>query len=186
MLLNVLKGAYPSLQQISKDHLIATDTAFERGSCLVETTSNGVTTWKVAGTTDATDPAAIVHFSLHGAYKNVDDYQTLMAGKLSTTGYTPRVSALSCLQPMEIETDMFTEEVGSELAPGDYLTVGANGKLVKRTATTQNAYLQVTQASHARWANNADASGVGGDWRQGNNVNVITGRTVFIPAVAAG
>jgi len=176
MLLNVLKGAYPSLQQISKDHLIAADAAFERGSCLVETTSNGVTTWKVAGTTDAADPGAVVHFSLHGA----DDYQTMQAGSLSGSGYVPKVSALSCTMPMEIETDMFS---GDGIAVGDYLMVGANGKLVKHTSGN-TAVLQVTKAPYTRWANNADATGINTGFRQGSNVTVIAGRTVFLPKLA--
>lgn len=176
MLLNVLKGAYPSLQQISKDHLIEADAKFERGICLVEQTAGDATTWKVADTTSAADPTAIVHFSLHGA----GDFQTLQAGTMVGKEFLARVSALSCLQPMEIETDMFsgTPEVG------DYLTTDKDGKLVKRTADTQNAYAQVTKAPYSRWANNADSSGVVSGFRQGSTVSVIAARTVFIPAKA--
>lgn len=178
MLLNVLKGAYPSLQQISKDHLIAFDEKLERGACLVESTDeNGITTWKIAGADDATDASKIVHFSLHG----YNDYQTIMAG---VVGSHAKVSALSCLQTMEIETDMFTETVDGELKPGDFLTVGANGRLVKRTSDAQNAYAQVIQGNHDRWANNAPTF-PGPEFRQGNTVAVITARTVFIPGASA-
>jgi len=179
MLLNVLKGAYPSLQQISKDHLIDTAEKFERGICLVEQFADGVTTWKVADGTTAEDPAAIVHFSLHGA----DDYQTLQAGTMVGEKFSARVSALSCLQPMEIETDMFDKE--ADLEPGDYLTTGAGGILVKAANDgSQNIYAQVTKAKYARWSNNAESGGVPSGFRQGATVDVIAARTVFIPATA--
>lgn len=177
MLLNVLKGAYPSLQQISKDHLIEADAKFERGTCLVENTVGDKTTWKIAGDDDAGNPGAVVHFALQGS----EDYQALMAGKLSDTGYIAKVSALSCTMPMEIETDMFS---GDDLVAGDYLMVGEGGKLVKHT-DGNTAVLQVTKAPYVRWSNNADASGVTTGFRQGTNVTVIAGRTVFLPALGA-
>jgi hypothetical protein len=180
MLLNVLKGAYPSLQQISKDHVIEASAQFERGTCLVEKTetsgADSVTKWAVAGVDDAADKTKVVHFALQGS----DDYQALMAGNVSGTGYVAKVTAISCLQPMEIETDMF---VGDDLKAGDYLMVGANGKLVKHT-TGKTAVLQVTKAPYVRWSNNADATGVTAGFRQGTNVTVIAGRTVFLPALA--
>lgn len=180
MLLNALKGAYPSLQQISKDHLIEADAQFERGTCLVEKTttsgSDSITTWAIATAADAADPSKVVHFALQGS----DDYQALMAGTLGSTGYVAKVSALSCTMPMEIETDMFT---GDDIQVGDYLMVGDNGKLVKHT-TGKTAVLQVTKAPYTRWSNNADASGVTTGFRQGTNVTVLAGRTVFIPNLA--
>ena len=179
MLLNVIKGAYPSLQQISQDLLIsAEDSAkLERGSCLVQNTtvsgSDTLTTWKVASATDQAT-ATPVFFSLHGA----DDYQTKMAGTLSSSGgYAPRVSALSCTQAMEIETDMFS---GDGIKAGDYLMVGADGKLVKHTSGN-TAVLKVTKGPYTRWSNNMDATGASAGFRQGANVEVVRGLTVFLP-----
>lgn len=178
MILNVLKGAYPSLQQISKDLLIAADAVFERGSVLVmDTTTSGtdsITTWKVS---EAGDSAKAV--PAYFALQDHNDYQAKMAGTLSSTaGYAPKVSALDCRMTMEIETDMFDGDV----KPGDYLMVGAGGKLVKHT-TGKTAVLQVTAAPYVRWCNNADAAGEP-NFRQGTNVTVIRGTTVFLPGLA--
>jgi len=177
MILNAIKGAYPSLQQISKDLLIAADAVFERGSVLVaDTTTSGtetITTWKVAQASDA-KKASIAYFALQGH----TDYQAKMAGALSSTaGYAPKISALACTMPMEIETDMFS---GDDLKPGDALTFGANGRLVK-AGSGDTVVLQVTRGPYVRWSNNSDSAGEA-DFRQGANVTVIRGMTMFIPA----
>jgi hypothetical protein len=174
MVLNVIKGAYPSLIQISKDLPLSADETItvERGSLLYETADNE---WRVAsGATaagNATTPGAFVYFALQAE----DDLTAGMAGGVPTTGGDPKLSGLACSPTIEVETDMF--DSGETYAVGSYCKVGTNGKLAPHT-NHATAVLQVTKAAYVRWVNNAPA--VAG-WRTGNNVTVIRGRTMYIP-----
>jgi hypothetical protein len=180
---NPIKGAYPSLQQISKSLPVHADaTGIVRGSLVYE--SSG--TWKLAGAAQATNPAAYIHFAL----KSQLDLTAGMAGTIGqgsgmhwngTTMVrgTAVVPALSVGMPMEVETDMF--DTGETYASEDLLTVGANGKLTLHTAG-DNIVGQVTKGVSTRWVN--DAVAVTG-WRTGANVSVLVFRTLWVPTYTA-
>jgi len=176
MVLNVIKGAYPSLIQISKDLPLSASEVItvERGSLLYETADNE---WRVASGAahagDATTPGAFVYFALQAE----DDLVAGMAGGVPTTGGSPKLSGLSCQPTIEIETDMF--DSGETYAVGSFCKVGTNGNLAPHT-NNATAILQVTKSAYVRWINNAPAV-VG--WRTGNNKTVLRGRTMYLPGL---
>lgn len=174
MVLNILKGAVPSLIQISKSLPLSADETIsvERGSLLYETADNE---WRVASGAahagNATTPGVFVYFALQPD----DDLVAGMAGGTPTTGGSPKLSAVACSPTIEIETDMFDAE--ETYAVGSFCKVGTNGTLSPHTSAA-TAILQVTKSPYVRWVNNAPAV-VG--WRTGNNVTVLQGRTMYIP-----
>lgn len=196
-LFNVIKGAYPSLQQIDRTLSVkAADPgaplmeAIVRGSAMVEDTGTTPPTFRLALAADAGSvsgdvitPGKFVYFCL----MDQTDLVAAMAGTIGqgVGGGQAKVTGLACSMPMECETDQF---VGSPTV-GTFLTLagtalnadGNGGKLVAVTAAAGNtAYGQVTQGVTTRWAN--DAVAVAG-WRTGNKVNVIRFRAMYIPGL---
>lgn len=176
-LLNVLKGAYPSLQQIDKTLPVHKDgqsgalDAIVRGSLIYD--NLGVFT--LAGAAQAaTVPGAYIYIALMDA----TDLVAGMAGSIGqgVGGGVPRITGLAISMPMEIETDQFT---GQSFVIGQFLAVGADGKFVAHT-TGQTAIGQVTQGITTRWQN--DKPAVPG-WRTGDKVNVIRIRTMYVPGL---
>ena len=179
---NVLKGAYPTLQQIDKTLAMKTgETGIVRGSALYIDNSGSAPEWALAGAANAgnaTTPGAYLYYALQPQ----TDLQAAMAGNsgqgaVSAAVGQPRLTGISCGMPMEFQTDQYT----GTLTAGQQLTVGADGKLVAH-ATGNTVYGQVTVAAAAKWVNNAVA--VTG-WRTGNTVNVITVRAMYLPQIAA-
>ena len=174
MVLNVKKGAYPSLTQIDKEALLSADEsiAVERGS-LLYLDDDGE--WRVAGATqagDSTHPGAFCYF----AFQADSDLTAQMAGGVPVSAnQRPKIAAISGSPTIEIETDMLT---GSPDL-GDFMMAGANGKLVVHE-TGKTALLKVTRAPYVRWINNAVA--VTG-WRTGNNVTCVRGVTMYVPCM---
>lgn len=170
---NVLKGAYPSLQQIDKTLPVASgETGIVRGSCIYMVSA---TEFGLASHTEATDHEAYIYFCLVGQ----DD---LVAGMAGTKGQgAPNgvavITGLACGMPFEFETSEFDSTVQHSV--GDFLTVGASGKLVAFTSG-DNCIAQVTKAAGIRWVN--DAIAVTG-FRTGANMTVITARTMWVPAL---
>ena len=177
MVLNVIKGPYPSLTQVDKDALLDSGetVAVERGSLLK---INGSGNWNVCQAIDAGDathPGAFVFF----AFMPDTDLTAQMAGGYPINGnQPPKLAGLAVSPTNEIETDMFS---GSP-SIGDFMTCGANGVLVAH-ANGNTALLRVTKAATTRWVNNAVA--VSG-WRLGNSVSVIRGLTMYIPCMPKG
>ena len=177
-LLNVLKGAYPSLQQIDKTLPVHKDgqsgalDAIVRGSLIYD--NLGVFT--LAGAAQAaTVPGAYIYIALMDA----TDLVAGMAGSIGqgVGGGVPRITGLAISMPMEIETDQYT---GQSFTVGQFLMVGDNGKFVAHTDGL-TCIGQVTKGITTRWQN--DAVAVAG-WRTGNKVNVIRIRTMWIPNMA--
>lgn len=163
---NVLKGAYPHLQQLDKTLPLGTGgTNLVRGSVMyvaaskftpsaADTASHGV-----AGT-----PGPICYFCL----QNAADPDVQMAGG---------ITGLSCTMPMEVETDQFDT---SSIVLGSYVMAGANAKLTLHT-TGCTAIGLVTKAAYSRWSNNAVAvAGV----KTGNRISVISLWTMYAPELA--
>ena len=170
---NVLKGAYPSLQQIDKSLMVAAgETGIVRGSLIYQSG----TEFKLATATQATDATAYIYFALQGQ----DDLTAGMAGTRGqgVFGGYPKITGLAVGMPTEFETDQFN--AGESYAIGDLLTCGASGKLTPHT-TGDNCLAQVTKTVASRWVN--DAVAVTG-FRTGANVNVLTARTLWIPLLA--
>jgi hypothetical protein len=172
---NVLKGAYPTLQQIDKTLVLkAGETDVVRGTLIYEDT-NGQ--WVKATASDDADPAKHIHFALMPQ----DDLTAGMAGSVGqgaygpNTGGLPRITGLSCSMPMEFETDQY--DTGQTYAIGDLLKP-ANGGVVTLHSTGKNCVGQVTKLVASRWVNNAVA--VTG-YRTGANVNVLTARSLWVP-----
>jgi hypothetical protein len=176
---NPIKGAYPSLQQISITKAVDTAaTGIVRGTMLYE---DG-TAWKVVTTALNSDASAYPHFALQAQ----DD---LTAGMAGTKGQGPAkhwngsamvagtatIAALAVGQPFEFETDQF-DATGTYLV-GTLLTFLDDGKLGVHTAG-DNCVGQVTKVVTTRWVNNAVA--VTG-FRTGDNVSVLTARTLWVP-----
>ena len=177
MVLNVIKGPYPSLTQVDKDALLSTDetVAVERGSLLkIDASGN----WRVCQDTDAGDsthPGAFAFF----AFMPDTDLTAQMAGGYPVNGnQPPKLAGLAVSPTNEIETDMYNTTNGTP-ALGDFLTHGVDGKLTVHTDGC-TALARVTKAPATRWVNNAVA--VSG-WRLGNNVSVIRGLTMYLPCV---
>lgn len=178
---NVLKGAYPSLQQIDKTlDLDAGETGIVRGSLMYESTT---AKFKLANAADATDSEKYLYFCLQPQ----TDLVAGMAGsigqgtaKVWTGGTTvvsagvARVTGLAVGMPFEFETDQF---VADTYHIGQLLTVADGGLLADHTSG-DNCVAQVTKAVFSRWVN--DAVAITG-WRTGANVNVLTARTLWVP-----
>jgi hypothetical protein len=174
MVLNVKKGAYPSLIQIDKEALLSADetVAVERGSLLY---LNGSGEWRVAGAAqagDTTHPGTFCYF----AFQSDSDLTAQMAGGVPVSAnQRPKIAGIACSPTIEVETDMFT---GSP-ALNQFMAAGANGRLVVH-ADGNTALLRVTRAPYVRWINNAVA--VTG-WRTGNNLTVVRGVTMYVPCM---
>lgn len=170
---NVLKGAYPSLQQIDKTLDMAVgETGIVRGTLIYQVG----TTFKKLTDTQADDPTAYPLFALMGQ----DDLTAGMAGTIGqgAPGGVPRLTGLAVGMPFEFETDQFDNSVAYTV--GELLTCGAGGRLVPWTSG-DNCIAQVTKVVTARWVN--DAIAITG-WRTGALRNVLTGRTLWIPTLA--
>lgn len=168
---NVLKGAYPSLQQIDKTLAVkAGETGIVRGSLIYQEGN----TFRLAGAAQATDPTAYIFIALMGQ----NDLVAGMAGTIGqgAPGGTAVITGLAIGMPFEFETDQFAAD---SYAIGNLLSVGASGKLVLH-GTDDNVVAQVTKAVRSRWVN--DAIAITG-WRTGANVNVITARSLWIPTL---
>ena len=167
---NVLKGAYPSLQQIDKVLNVAVgETGVVRGSLIYQ---DG-TSWKLLVAAKDSDPAAYPHFAL----MSQTDLTAGMAGGVGqgVGGGTARVNGLAVGMPFEFETDQFNTAVNYTV--GQLLTV-ANGGVLTPHSGSKNVIAQVTKAVTTRWVNSAIA--VTG-WRLGANVAVLTARTLWLP-----
>lgn len=178
---NVLKGAYPSLQQIDKTlDLDSGETGIVRGSLMYQSTTNK---FKLANAADKTDPTKYLYFCLQPQ----TDLVAGMAGSIGqgtakvwtggTTVTSPgvaRVTGLAVGMPFEFETDQF---VADQYTIGELLSV-ANGGLLAAHNSGENCVAQVTKTVAARYVN--DAWAVTG-WRTGHTVNVLTARTLWIP-----
>jgi hypothetical protein len=182
MWFNVIKGSYPTLQQVDKALPVdATPGAgtLERGSCLVQSANS---TWTIAQAADAgsaTVPGKFVWFALQPS----DDLVARMAG-VPENGAPGRavINALACSPTCEIETDMFVQpglQGHATLIVGDMLQVVNEGKLGLITDGA-TACAQVTRTQYHRWVNNAVAV-VG--FRTGNVKNVIRAITMYVPSV---
>jgi len=170
---NVLKGAYPSLQQIDKTLDVASgETGIVRGSLIYQVG----TTFKLATATQKADVTAYIYFCLMA--------QTdLVAGMAGSVGQgaangVARVNGLACGMPFEFETDQYN--TSENYTVGTLLEPGASGKLTTHV-TGDNCVAQVTKVVTSRWVN--DAIAVTG-YRTGANVNVLTARTLWIPLFA--
>ena len=175
---SVIKGAYPSLQQIDKTlNVGARETDIVRGS-VVKTVAGIVgEEFVLAAAADATDPTAYVYFALVGQ----DDFTAGMAGTIGQgpAGGVARITALAVGMPMEFQTDQYDSGNGT-YAVGTLLTV-ADGGLLGEHSTGDNAVAQVTVAPFERWVN--DAVAVPGR-RTGARVSVIQARTMWVPTLA--
>jgi len=189
---NPIKGAYPSLQQISKTLPVHADSAalgtIVRGS-LVYANEDGAG-WMLAEVADDSSIGKYMYFALQAQ----DDLTAGMAGSKGqgparywddtspdTVGTnmgagTPTITALACGQPFEFETDQYDAAAGA-LGVGGLLTAGVDGVLTAHD-TGENCVGQVTKVATSRWVNNAVA--VTG-FRTGNNVSVLTARTLWLP-----
>jgi len=174
MVLNVLKGAYPTLQQIDKTLPKSADETgdIERGSLLYENADNE---WRIAGVAQAGTANTIPGPFLFLALMPDTDLVAGMAGDVPTSGNEPVLTGLAISPSVEIETDMY--DSGGSYTVGQFLKVGANGNFVAQTDGF-TAIGIVTKTPYTRWVNNAPA--VTG-WRTGNNVSVIALRTMYVP-----
>src|SRR3990172_11633648 len=149
---NVLKGAYPGLQQIDKTLAVgAQETAIVRGSLVrvdVEGADN-TPVFKLATATEATDPTAYIYFALVGQA----DFTAGMAGTIGQgpSGGVARITALAVGMPMEFQTDQYDADNGT-FAIGTLLTVADDG-LLGEHSTGDNVVAQVTKAPFDRWVN---------------------------------
>lgn len=168
---NVLKGAYPSLQQIDKTLPVKSgETGIVRGSCIYADTNNQ---WVLATSAVDANTAAFIYFALMGQ----SDKAAGMAGTVGqgVSGGVARVTGIACGQPFEFETDQYNPAVS--YAVGDLLRPGDSG-YVTTHATGKNVIGQVTKTVASKWVNNAIA--VTG-WRTGAYSNILTARSLWIP-----
>ena len=166
---NVLKGAYPSLQQIDKTLDVASGvTGIVRGSLIYQ---DG-TSFRLATAAQATSVTSYIYIALQAQTQDVAG----MAGSIGQgiAGGVARVTGLAIGMPFEFETDQF---VVAAYTVGQLLSV-ANGGLLTAHSSAQNCLAQVTKTVTSRWVNNAIA--VTG-YRTGANVNVLTARTLWVP-----
>lgn len=172
MFLNVLKGAYPGLQQVDLALPIASgETGIERGSFL---TVNSDRKFEKAAAADAA-----ANTFLYIALQDQDDLTAGMAGDVgqgavSASDGEPVINALSIVPSMQIETDAF--DSGWSPAVGAFAQIGDSG--LEAHSTGNAAVAKVDAVAASRWVNNAVA--VTG-YRTGNNVSVITVTTLYIP-----
>ena len=168
---NVLKGAYPSLQQIDKTlNVAARQSGIVRGSLVYQSSA---TEFSLATATQATVATAYVFFALVGQ----DDLTAGMAGSRGqgAPNGVAKISGLACGMPFEFETSEFVSSVGYSV--GQYMTVGNGGKLVAHGGG-DNVVAQVTKVATNKWVN--DAIAVTG-FRTGANMTVLTCRSLWIP-----
>lgn len=166
---NVLKGAYPSLQQIDKTLPVKTgETGIVRGSMIYEDAGSFV----LAQAADNAATAKYIYFCLVGQ----DDLTAGMAGTVGqgVAGGLATITGLAVGMPMEFETDQF---VAGSYTAGQLLMGTDDGKLTAHT-DDKNVVAQVTKPAATRWVN--DAIAVTG-FRTGANVSVLTARTVWLP-----
>jgi hypothetical protein len=177
MFLNVLKGAYPGLQQIDLALPVAVgETGIERGSLLK---INSDREWEVAASADKgsdTTPGAFVYIALMAQ----DDLVAGMAGDVgqgvvAAAAGQPVINALSIVPSMQIETDMFKAD--DEWDIGGWAQVGDGGVFAAHVDKS-TAIAKVDAVPATRWVNNAVA--VTG-WRTGAPRSVIRLTTVYIP-----
>ena len=167
----VLKGAYPSLQQIDKTLRVASrQSGIVRGSCIYQSSA---TEFSLATATQATDPTAYIFFALVAQ----TDLTAGMAGSIGqgSPNGVAAITGIACGMPMEFETSEFDGSVNYNI--GEYMTVGNAGKIVAQTSG-DNVVAQVTKAATVRWVN--DAIAVTG-FRTGANMSVLTCRSLWIP-----
>ena len=168
---NVLKGAYPSLQQIDKTlPLGSRTTGITRGSLIYQLGN----TFELATSSQEADPTAYVYISLV-------DQNDLTAGMAGSRGQgaasgIPVITGIAMGMPFEFETSEWDTAAGVYNV-GSLLGIGDAGKLTLH-ATGNNCVAQVTKVVRSRWVN--DAIAVTG-FRTGANVNVLTARTLYIP-----
>jgi len=171
---NVLKGAYPTLQQIDKTLDVgAREVGIVRGSLMYQDATN---VFKLANAADDSNAEKYLYFALQAQ----TDLVAGMAGSIGqgVAGGVARVTGIAVGMPFEFETDQF---VAASYYIGQLLTVANGGKLVDHSSG-KNCVAQVTKAVFSRWVN--DAVAVTG-WRTGANVNVLTARTLWIPKLVA-
>ena len=168
---NVLKGAYPHLQQLDKTLPLGTGgAALVRGSAMYVSAGTFIPTAADAPSQgSASAPGPIIYFCL----QNAADPDVQMANG---------VTGLPCTMPMEVETDQFN--IGAGIALGAYLMAGASGcvsPMVPTTDTGKTAIGLVTGAPYTRWSNNAVAvAGV----KTGTRISVISFWTMYAPEMA--
>lgn len=201
-----LKGAHLTLSQIDKTLPVeagAANVGIKRGSFVCVGTNGG---FKLYDATDAANPKAIPYIAL----QDYNDFQAGMAGGVGTApvaagaavgaaptgndlllldkpaligGDTPRITAISGMQPGEYQTSNI--DASSTYAVGDALTVGAGGVLVPYPAAGgKNIVGYVTEGVKTRWVNDLGAS-ANGARISGGNVDVIAFTTAWIPAATA-
>lgn len=173
MFLNVLKGAHPGLQQVDLALPIAAgQTGIERGSFLKVNSSRQFE--------KAVSGDAGADTFLYIALQDQDDLTAGMAGDVgqgavSASDGEPVINALSIVPSMQIETDAFDSSWTPSV--GQFAMIGNNG-LINHTGTAA-VVAKVDAGISSRWVNNAVA--VTG-YRTGNNVDVITVTTLYIPS----
>ena len=181
---SVLKGAYPSLQQIDKTLLVAEDPSkgvIVRGSLIYVNGGN----FMLANSAQADDPQAYIYFALVGEA----DFTAGMAGTIGqgVAAGTAAVTGIACGQPMEFQTDQFVASPSPSWAVGVYLTVADGGLLTPCAAATdgsagdQNIVAQCTAVPFNKWVNDAVAVA---NYRTGANVSVINARSMWLPNFA--
>ena len=171
---NVLKGAYPSLQQIDKTlNMGAGVVGVVRGTCIYETDAGE---WDICTETSAQDEEAYVYFALVGQ----DDLTAGMAGSKGqgAPNGVAKVTGLAVGMPIEFETSEFVTVDSYSI--GELLTTGAGGLLEAwdDIGDGANVVAQVTKLPTVRWVN--DAIAVTG-FRTGANLAVLTARTLWSP-----
>jgi len=176
MMLNI-KNNYPSLSQMDKAAVVAdgvTLADIERGTLLKLNVDEKWEIGAAADAGDATTPGASLWLSL----KSGDDMTSAMAGGTPAMGpVTPKISAISIAPSVEVETDMFD----GDLAVGDLVQVGADGKFVAHV-NGGTVIGRVTKAAYTRNCNGCVA--VAG-WLSGAPaVTVIKVLTTYNPSVA--
>jgi len=170
---NVLKGAYPTLQQIDLTLPVAAgQSGIVRGSLVYQ---DG-TEFKLAGAAQATVAAVYLHFCLM-AQTDLTAGMAGSRGQGSASGQAV-ITGLAPAMPLQFETDQFNTAITYTV--GMLLTVGASGKLTQHT-TGDHCVAQVTAVVTSRWVNNAVA--VTG-FRTGANVSVLRARTLWHPLLA--
>jgi hypothetical protein len=167
---NVLKGAYPSLQQIDKTlNVAAQQSGIVRGSCIYQSSA---TEFSLATVTQATDEEAYIYFCLVAQ----DDLVAGMAGSKGqgAPNGVAKITGLAVGMPMEFETSEFITDT---YHVGQLLSVANGGKLTAH-GSGDNVVAQVTKTVATRWVN--DAIAVTG-FRTGANMAILTARTLWLP-----
>ena len=181
---SVLKGQYPSLQQIDKTLLVTADPGggtIVRGSLIYVNSG----TFMLANAAQADDPQAYIYFALVGE----GDFQAGMAGTIGqgVAGGVARVTGIACGQPMEFQTDQFVAVPTPTWTVGVFLTVADGGLLTPCATATdgnagdQNIVAQCTAVPFERWVNDATAVS---NYRTGALVSVINARSMWVPNFA--